>query len=165
MKKYFLLLTVIVSFTACKEEKEDQPEPTPELTKTEMITNKNWVIIAQTSTTTNTTSPNTTPVVQDNFAQFDNCKKDDFITFQPTFKFIRDEGNVKCIWYSSQATDGSWTFANNETKVMVTGRNVVNMEADVLELTAEKLVLKTHESYAIGNDGYHVEIVSTYVPQ
>jgi hypothetical protein len=158
MKNYLLLLTLIAtfSFTSCKED-EIKPEPT----KAEMLVGKNWKMIAQTSTTT---TVNQDPAVRDDYANYDNCQKDNIMIFHPDNNFIYDEGGIKCSSSSSQIQDGTWTFANSEAKLLVTGKNI-NLEADIADLTSEKMILKTKKSYNVGIQGYYVDIITTYVPQ
>ena len=100
-----LLLILFSTFilSSCKDE---EPEPTPEPTKTELLTAHPWLI---TDVKNNGTS------IYNSFAE---CIRDNSFTFYGDGNGITDEEAMKCNGADPQYYVFRWLFSNNQTKLV-----------------------------------------------
>ena len=141
MKNRFLLLMPLalgLTFAGCKK---DSPAATPAPTKTELLTNRNWVITAATISP-GLPNPNGGSPITDLYVQFSTCDKDDFIRFEAASVFKEDEGATKCNSSSTQTRVGTWAFGSNDTVITIGGTvdnsgsyNVADLSDNTLKLT------------------------------
>ena len=90
--------------------KKDKAEPS----KTELLTNKNWIA---TAVTISPAIPIGGTLVTDYYAQLPSCSKDDFIRFEAPSTYREDEGAVKCNTADPQTLIGTWTFNGDQTVI------------------------------------------------
>lgn len=145
MKKITLLFVAVslIAVSACKKEddKTTTPTPGPTLTKTQMLTAKNWKLTGATSGGV------------DYYPIIDPCDKDDLFIFKTDGTSIVDAGATKCDPTDPQIiSTGTWTFIDNETKIYFDGDT-----GTLAELTSTKMVVK--------GDYLGDEVVSTYTAQ
>ena len=124
------MATLVLTLFACKK---DAAAPT----KTELLTAQSWKLTAA-ETTANGTK-------LDIFATMKACEKDNFETYKTDKTYIEDEGATKCDPTDPQTQQAKWAFSTNETKLekIVTESGVtITFTLDIVELTADKMVLK-----------------------
>ena len=151
MRNYLLMLMAASAFifTSCNND-EDEPKPT----RTELLTNKNWKISAQ-SETSNGSAPT------DTYANISSCNKDDLFIFGTDGKFTWDEGATKCDPSDPQTVEtGTWAFTNEESKIVLTFVGDTD-EFEVQELTATQLVIKETSTF----QGVTTITTTTYTAQ
>lgn len=118
-------LTLMVS--SCKKDNDNPTPSTPApQTKTQILTSHSWVV----------KSLMVGSVDYYNFIE--DCEKDNFFTFKANGTSVEDEGATKCNPSDKQTIDGTWTFIDNETKIIMDGGDTV----EVNTLTAESFVVK-----------------------
>lgn len=123
----------IIGATALVSCKKDKKEESPK-TKMELITTGSWKRTALVSTPAYDWNANgvfDTNILNTMFS----CEKDNFDTFKSNGIFETDEGPTKCNPSDPQKWTVSWTFADNETKLIFDGTD----EYTLLELTATTL--------------------------
>ena len=144
MKKIHFALAIAASalfVTSCTDKSKDDETVTPKAkTKTELITAGKWQMSAGTLTMTE----NGKDTTYDFFADMEACTKDDFMTFGADGKGTEDEGATKCDPSDDQTTAGTWSFYQNETKLITTTDGDADT-ADIVELTESTLKLKFSE--------------------
>lgn len=126
MKNYLFLAAITaltISLASCTKSDDKTTTPTP--TKTELLTAKGWKI---TEATVNGV---------DAFSNFDACERDNILTFKTNFTAITDEGATKCDPNDPQTITETWSFASNETKVILDGE-----EATLLILNSTTLKIE-----------------------
>ena len=89
-------------------------EPAPR-TRTELLTGPNWRLTASTQTITRAGVTATT----DFYATMDPCIKDNTAKYNTDMTLVIDEGPLKCYPGFPQTTSTSWTFASNETELII----------------------------------------------
>jgi len=136
MKKSLLplcgILILGLSFSACKKDKKEDPKPK---TKTELLTNKNWKLVAS---TVDPAFPANNTLYTNLFTILRDCYKDNLLRFETPNVFKYDEGPTKCNATDTQTHTGTWTFNLDETKITTTftsGGNTSSTTYDVLELS------------------------------
>lgn len=151
MKNYLLLLAVAatVSFTSCDSDDDEVTPPT----KTELISNKNWTVTAETIAAGGSS--------QDLYAQYDACQKDDFVKFATDGKVTFDEGGSKCDPTDPQTETYNWSFTNNEGKLTITD-GTQSIDQNINELSASKMVLSMTESDTINGVPFTYVWTTTY---
>jgi hypothetical protein len=150
MKNYLLLLIAASAFifTSCGD--NNPPEPT----KTELITNKNWKITAQSESDNG-------GAATDSYTNISSCNKDDIFIFGTDGKFTWDEGATKCDPADPQTVEtGTWAFTNEEGKIVLTFVGDTD-EFDIVELTSSRLVIKESSSF----QGVNTVTTTTYTAQ
>ena len=130
MKKSFLILSLFVGatvlLTSCKDEPE---EPTPQPTKTELLSEHAWLI---TDVTNNGTSI---------FNSFDACIQDNSFTFYADGNGITDEEASKCDAADPQHYVFTWLFSNSQDKLVWKNPgqtdtfNIVKLQSGMMELS------------------------------
>lgn len=150
MKKVFLLslMALLVSTSCSKSDNNTSSTPsgntptTPAPTKTELITDKNWVLTAITVNG------------KDNLHTWRACQLDNIHRFNSDITYVLDEGPTKCNPSDPQIITQftTWEFLENETKIKFRGTI-----QKVVELTSTKLVLEFDSGSLIS--------VSTYTAQ
>ncbi len=106
--------------------------------KTELLTNKNWVVTAQTVSPGIVLTPGGTAIT-DLYQQGDACGKDDFIRFETPNVYKEDEGAVKCKTTDPQTKIGTWVFNSDQTILTVTPQAGTAESVNITELTDASL--------------------------
>ena len=146
---YFLVASLGIASTSCKKN-------TPAPTKTELLTNKNWVLTAQTVSPGYDTGNGT--IITDFYSQRPDCDKDNFIRFETPNVYKDDQGAIKCTSTSPQTTTGTWVFNADQTIITFTPQGGSPQSANLLELTDTSL--KATSSLVSNNVTY--TITSTF---
>lgn len=130
MQKKLLLAILILPFIFSGCKKDSDPS------KTELLTNRNWVLTALTvdpsiplasgGTTTNL------------YNQLKSCAKDNITIFKADKSITFDEGGTKCEVSDPQTQSGTWTFNTTETVISYTANGVTRSET-IKSLTSNKL--------------------------
>ena len=145
LSTYFVAALMGVAVMGCSKKKEETPAPS----KTELLTNKNWIISAQ------TVSPGINiggTTVTDLYAQSAACDKDDFVRFETPNVFKQDEGATKCSPSDPQTLTGTWSYNADQTIITVTPQGSTASSANVQDLTATSL--KLSQTQTSGNVTY-----------
>lgn len=135
MKKQTLLLIVssfiIISLTACSKDDDTTSGGggggvTPS-TNTSKLCNKNWKI-----TSILLDGSDLTPLIP-------GCQIDDLYKFSTDGTLTYDEGPTKCDPADPQTTPGTWSWASNETKLVIDGdtSDVVTNSGTILKLSVD----------------------------
>ena len=149
---YLLVATAGIASTGCKK---DTVTATPAPTKTELLTNKNWVLTAE------TVSPGINAggtVITDLYGQMPACSKDDFIRFETPNVYKEDEGATKCSSTSPQTTTGTWVFNADQTIITTTSQGSTPQSLNVVELTDSTLKI----TVVVANNGVNYTITATF---
>ena len=151
MKNSLLLFTLALglTFTSCSKDDDTVPQ-----TKTEMLTGKNWKVIAQTTSVNNGTP-------SDTYATEKACTKDDFETYASDGNVTFDEGPTKCAVNEPQTQSGTWAFVEDESKLKITRSNIPT-EYTITELTASSMVLTTTQTFTQSGQTSTYTYVSKY---
>jgi hypothetical protein len=143
--KLFLLAICSLFLIACNK------SPTAPATKTDLITNKNWVM---TSATINPGVNINGVVITDMYAQLPPCIKDNIMRFSSNGTYVDDEGATVCSAGAPQTTPGTWAFSPNET-VVTMSLSGNSPESYIIEsLTANSFVI-SNTSSGWGDSLYH----------
>jgi hypothetical protein len=149
MKNYLLLLALASSvvLTSCGDDEDVAP------TKTEMISNKNWTVTAETLAAAGMT--------QDLYSQMDACEKDNFVKFTSDGKGTFDEGATKCDPTDPQTENFNWSFGNNES-VLTLSDGTNSIDQNISELSASKMVLTMSDTDTINGVPITYTFTTTY---
>jgi hypothetical protein len=130
MKKIALMIAALSFLTVSSCKKEDEKKTTtPAKSKTELLTAKAWKTTAMTINPGIAIIPGG-PVITDLFAFFDPCEKDDTEKFNTGGTGVSDEGATKCDPTDPQTSNFTWSFSNNETKIVWDGELSDIMQLD-----------------------------------
>jgi hypothetical protein len=132
MKKFILsaFIIILLSTSCAKSDDNTSSTPTgsntPPPTKTELLTDKNWVLAALTVNG------------EDKLSTVRDCKVDDIHIFKTDITYTLDEGPTKCNATDPQiAATSLWEFLDNETKIKFR-RQIFKL----VELTDTKFVVE-----------------------
>lgn len=104
-----LSLALTMGFTSCKKDDDDNPK-----SKTDILTQsgRKW---KQTAQITETKVGASATVTNDDFADFDDCDKDDYTVFRTDKTLTVNPGALTCS--STDAPEnGTWDFNSDQTK-------------------------------------------------
>lgn len=126
-KPFFLPVTVtILAVVACSKSEEKS--------RTELLTGAScWAEVKNEvyDNSTNQWMPST----------LDDCAKDDCRVFRTDNTTTLDAGLEKCSSNEPQTLNGTWSLSVDDRTLMIT-ENGVGLSAEIIELTATKLVLE-----------------------
>lgn len=126
-----LVLMLAASLFACKKEKGS-------LSKTELLTRAPWKQI--------NSEVGTGGVYTSDWSTWDECDKDDIVTFKTDKTYQVTEGASKCNSSDPDVIDnGIWQFSADEKMLIVEGDSV-----NILTLDENRLILSINS----GSDGY-----------
>ena len=131
LSSYSVLAAMGLFSLGCGKKSSETPAPS----KTDMLTNKNWIA---TAITVSPALPVGGTLVTDYYAQLQSCSKDDFIRFETPNTYKEDEGNVKCNTADPQTVLGTWTFNGDQTVITTsanTPQGTVTQSYNVVELS------------------------------
>jgi Lipocalin-like domain len=128
-----LALLVAASFTSCNKDEDDEVVPVVP-TKTELITAKNWRI-------TSFTYKEGNAPVQDVYALYGPCSRDDFYKFNADKTFLFDEGATRCSSSDPQTMTSGWDInADGSILLLLEMKGSTTAELyNIQELTDTKL--------------------------
>lgn len=111
---YFCLMAMLcLSLSACKKGASSK-------TKTDYLTQKSWIEIAERSNTDN-------GAWTDEFGNYQACESDNILKLSKDGTFTIDEGASKCSVNDPQVSEsGTWKLTSNETKLTVTEGGITN---------------------------------------
>lgn len=143
---WLLVITAMATFFSCNKSDNDRVK-----TKTELITMGSWkrtAFIATPAYDWNADGTFDTNLLNTMFP----CEKDNFETYQTNGMVVTNEGITKCNASDPQTWSVSWTFGDNETKLIWDGTDVYTL----LELT--EATLKFQSTFVENGVSYtHVE--------
>lgn len=154
MKKIFLQLLILsfagfVIFISCKKDKDENVNAVK--TKTELLTTGIWkrtALISNPAYDWNADGTFDTNILNTMFP----CEKDNFETYRTNGMVVINEGVIKCNSSDPQTWSVTWTFGDNETKLIWDGNDVYTL----LELT--ETTLKFQSTFVENGVTYtHVE--------
>lgn len=116
----------------CSKKTEDTPTPTPAPTRTQLLTNKNWI---ESAATVNPGINYNGTVITDLHAQRDACLLDNFVRFETPNTYKADQGAIKCNPSDPQTTTGTWVFNGDETILTVTPQGGTASSAESINVT------------------------------
>ena len=162
---YLLGLSLMLALAGCG--KNSDPTPATKLSaNTTLLTTPKWRISAVVGTTT--FGGQTTTV--DGYANLQSCQKDNFIKFNADLTAVSDEGATKCSSSAPQSKQGTWSFNATETQITTVDPSVPagsvgnTIVADVLQLTASTLQVKTTTTQTISGYTIVSTATTTYAP-
>lgn len=133
-KRNFLLIALVAVFSAalffaCSKDDEK--------TKIEMITSGSWRMTAATC------EPAIPGVGNNIFVLMESCQKDNIYTFNANGTKLEDEGATKCNPDDPQTVNGTWEFAENETKVILDKNTENEMTLTIISLSESQALFST----------------------
>ncbi len=141
-----LLLFAFIISGCKKDKKEETSNPTPALTKSQMLTAKPWKL---TALTVNPGMDIGGTIFTDLYAVFfPPCQQDDLYKFSSNNSYSFEEGASVCNVGDPQVYDtGTWTFINNETKIILASTgggstdtsNVLSISSTTVKLTSTEV--------------------------
>jgi hypothetical protein len=153
------LLAIALVFTSCK--KEEEPDPAPAMTKTQMLTGNNWVVnsmIIDQEYGYGYCSEDLGNGTYELFPNcFDDCDLDDFWDFETDMSYVNHEGSNICFGVDPILCEGSWSFNTNETVLEISGGDCGFSEYDIISISATQLVVAQTITY----NGYEVTFTQT----
>ncbi|WP_149867270.1 lipocalin family protein [Solirubrum puertoriconensis] len=124
-----------LALVACKKE-DEKP-----MSKTELLTAKNWRLTAD----KRTSNGQTTTV--DVYPSLPDCAKDDYYKYSTNNKAELNAGAFKCSSSQAQSYVINWNFSSDETKLVTSDPSAGwSVNSEILELTASTLRLKNNQS-------------------
>lgn len=131
-----LLLVASASFFSCEKESD---QPPAEATKTDQITASAWVH----ESSGIDMDKNGTIDVASALAGIPACRLDNVLTFKKDGTATADEGATKCDQADPQTTNFNWSFADNESNLVISNNvfTVLNGKSKVKTLTTTNLTL------------------------
>jgi hypothetical protein len=128
----FLMVRTVATVLSCKKEKDDSTPAAK--TKTELITTGSWkrtALVSNPAYDWNANGVFDTNILNTMFS----CEKDNFETYQKNGMVVTSEGASKCNASDPQTWSVTWSFGDNETKLIWDGNDVYTL----LELTETTL--------------------------
>lgn len=101
------------------------------VTRTFLLTSRNWRITGATGTSGSQTI--------DFYPNIPACQRDNFFRFNFNKTYIVDEGPTKCSASDPQTSTSTWDFASNETKLVLGPQSTTY---DILQLTSTTLQIR-----------------------
>jgi hypothetical protein len=144
MRKIFMSLPVIFLLTASLVSCSDKNLGGPK-SKSELLTRSPWYLEKYEQKTDNNPWVN-------NYASIPNCVKDNFSHFQIINTLVIDEGQMKCGPSDPQTTTSPWTFADGNTKIIIT-LNTGELSYTIEQL--DELMLSYSTSTVNGGSTYY----------
>ena len=129
-----LLLLASASFTACKKDKDDEPEK--EKTRKELLTEKAWVYVDCGR------DDNKDGVLSKEESDFEACQTDDTFKYETDGTFVDRDNTNKCSQVDPETEIFQWMFQNNETEIVLNNGRLIKIKtlnATTLECSSERL--------------------------
>jgi hypothetical protein len=142
MRKLLLCVLGVAALGACKKNNETSPETS----RTELLTAKNWRLAAATITADSKTT--------DEYAASDACERDNFIKFNSNNTVVVDEGANRCDPSNAQTQTSTWDFNNDQTKLSIPVYAGLTIAADIVELSATTLHVRYTDTSSAPTETY-----------
>jgi len=133
------ILTATLTLSSCETDKDK--EDIKPVTKTELLTGKDWMLSAL------TTSPARTiqgKQVTNLFPYVDDCTLDDVLRFTKPNVYEFEEGASKCNTTDQQSLTGTWAFRNDESVLATQFPSYKENTYNLIDLDENTLKLKTN---------------------
>lgn len=124
-KLSLLLIALACIVVSCSKDDDDDDNGSSNLTNTSKLCNKNWKLISIKQSGVELIS------------LLDTCERDNLTRFNTDSTYTDDEGPSKCDPADPQTLSGTWTWADNETKLVLDSTDT----STVLSLTPSRLKL------------------------
>lgn len=134
VKNLLLLICGVAALSACHKD-----DNSPSLSRTDLLTTKNWRVTASTFTTTD--QGNVT--VQDDYLKYLPCERDNFTKFNSDKTVVQNEGASKCNAAAPQSSTFVWAFNQDETQLLIGEDAGATVPFTIVELSATTLHLRT----------------------
>lgn len=149
------LAMVLLIGASCQKSGENSSNSSK--SKTQLLTQKNWKIVAHTVNPAVDLNGDGT-ADSDVFATvYEACNKDDIYSFETNGTGTVDEGPTKCDDTDPQSTPIQWLFKSSETVIQI-NQGVVSLDFNLVELTESTLKV----SYTQSNGTVTVTQTITY---
>jgi hypothetical protein len=108
-------------------------------------------------------------ITGDSYAGLATCQRDNFETFSTNLTTTFDEGATKCSSSDPQTKQGTWSFNTGETQLTIVdpsqavGSPLRTATADVVQLTANSMQLRTSTSQTQAGVTVTVSLLTTYI--
>jgi len=146
-------------FISCKKDKKED-KPSPISARTEILTARPWKTIAIGVNPPIDTGSG--PPVSDIYATRAACEQDDLSRYKLDKTFTYEEGATKCDINDPDIYDvGTWEFNADETTLTEKPTLASAKTYDIIQLTADKMVLTTKEI----KNSVEYTYTATFVPQ
>lgn len=122
-----VLAIAAITFVGCSKD-DNNSSTTPTLSKTQLLTGHSWKETA--------TYFDGTPF------PVDSCDMDNIINFYTNGIQTEDAGAIKCNVTDPQVDSTTWSFTDNETKVLLSAGTPDEASASLLQLDASTLKLR-----------------------
>jgi len=139
------IILAIVGLSSCHK---DNPQPS----KMDLISAKTWKLTGATISGT------------DVFSSFDNCVKDNLITFAKNGTYTEDEGATKCNQSDPQTTVAQWSFQKSETEIDVSYPDNTVEKLTIVSLSATTLSV-TYAITSPANPGTSITVAAIFTAQ
>jgi hypothetical protein len=104
-------------------------------TRTDLLINKNWRLIAETEAFGSNPPTNT-------YANRPACERDNLWIYSLTNTLVNDQGATKCSASDPQTINLNWLLSNYDSHLTNTFMGTTINDAEILRLTSNKLVIK-----------------------
>ncbi len=128
--------------TSCKKEETPAPTPAAPVTKTSLLTGKTWKVTAARYKVNS-------GAWTDAYSTMTACQKDNVTSFTTANVYTIDEGATKCNSADPQTLNGTWSFQNNESKIVM-GYNSQSSTQNITTLNENTMVLTQTDSSSSG---------------
>jgi len=165
LSKIILVIALIgsVGFISCKKKTEDPPK-----TKSEMLTESNWLLIKGTFNPPIVTTLGTTTFTFKELFEIpliDSCQMDNMILFNADNTMTVDNGDRKCSQTEARTIqDGIWRFINDETQIEITKSayfSLINSDKVILDqITVTENQMTGVTDYEFTNPQTQVKTIS-----
>ncbi|MBS4066079.1 MAG: hypothetical protein KGZ74_16075 [Chitinophagaceae bacterium] len=133
LKTLCIVLLVFTAFTACKKKNDAK-------SKTQLLTQSAWLTAKYEEKVNN-------GAFVDDFPNWDACDKDDKTIFAANNVATLDEGATKCDPNAPQTQTGTWSFGDNETKLVLNGENFTIEQLDETTLVVSRVDVFLGDTY------------------
>ena len=113
LKGIIAIAIIGVAFTACKKDEVNTPAPVKVMSKSDSLSNKNWVM------------KSFFVDGEDYYSYMEDCDKDDFRMYKTNGTYIDDEGTLKCDSSSTKKNEGVWKLIENNTKMLIDSKDTL----------------------------------------
>jgi len=121
---------VLLAALACSNKKDPQPAPK---SRTELLTAHAWKYVSQTDS-----------LGKD--IPFEDCEKDDLITFKSDYSFEINDGTDTCSGGEINNRENTWALQDNDTKLYL---NRPNVTLSIVSLDENTFVVRDDEEKVI----------------
>jgi hypothetical protein len=152
--KYLAVLLLLIAFYACKKSKTENPAPT----KTALITTQSW---QYESGGIDQDRNGSIDISLESTGQAQPCLLDNTGAFHTDGTGLADEGATKCSPTVPQTNPFTWSFANTETMLNITGSGLFGQSGTfkIQSLTTTRLGLAKDTTLNIGGVPFTASLI------